>query len=99
MQNRERVVYALLIFIGAIAVFFALIGSDGVPEVRRLQGDIEVIRAEIVELERRQKELFKEITLLRDDPYTIERRAREDLKMLRKDETVILLNKKAGNAE
>jgi cell division protein FtsB len=99
MRNRERAVYALLIFIGVITVFFALVGSDGVPEVRRLQGDIEVIREEIVELERRQKELSNEIMLLRDDPYTIERRAREDLKMLRSDETVILLNMKAGDAD
>jgi cell division protein FtsB len=99
MRKRERIVYATLVLVGIVTAVFALVGSDGVPEVRRLQGDIQEIRQEIADLERQQKELSQQITLMRDDPYTIERKAREDLKMVRKGETVILLNKKAINAD
>ena len=94
MKKRERFVYIVLFLLGLGAMGYALLGSDGVPEVRRLQREIAALRDEIEALEAKQQELTRQVGLMRDDPVTIERKAREELKMVRKGETVILLEKK-----
>ncbi len=72
----------------------AFFGSDGIPEVRRLQRESDDLKAEIKELEDRQTTLSDEASLLTDDKEAIERRAREEFGMVREGETVILLREK-----
>jgi len=100
MAKREHWVWGLLLLAGVVALGFALLGSRGVPEVNRLRGEREHLEMEIQELEQRRDALSREVVRLQDDtrdPMAIERRAREDLGMVRKGETVIMLPEKADD--
>ena len=85
-----------ILVLGAVGILvvagFALTDREqGVPEVLRRRGDRERLQAEIQELRQRRDELEREVIGLRKNPRVIEQRARDDLGMIRKGETVFLL--------
>jgi cell division protein FtsB len=91
LSKQEKCVYVFVAVLCVALVGMALLGSQGVPGVRRLQAERETLKAEIADLEKRQAALTEEVQELRENPKAIERRARQELGMIRDGETVIQL--------
>ena len=69
----------------------SLISDRGLLEVRRKGTEFGKLQAQIQTLEAENIELVQEILSLRSEPYEIERRAREQLKLVRPGEVLLLL--------
>ncbi len=96
MSKRDKLICALF-FAGALG-FCVTALVDAVPEVRRLAREKRGLEQDILAMKAREKDLLREIRALRSgDPRAIERRAREDLGMVRQGETLFLLPE-AGDA-
>jgi len=92
MSRKDRFLCAALVLAAAGFLGVALWGPDGIPEVRRLQGEKADLVRDLAEMGRRERDLVREIRALQAaDPRIIERRARADLGMVRKGETLFLL--------
>lgn len=87
----RRVVLSLLgLGLLALAVH-TLFGEHGYVSLLRQQGEIERMEKEIQRLEEENRRLAEEIQVLKSDPEAVERVAREQLKMARPGEKVIIL--------
>lgn len=87
----RRVVLSLL-GLGLLAlVVHTLFGEHGYVSLLRQQGEIERMEKEIQRLEDENRRLAEEIQVLKSDPEAVERVAREQLKMARPGEKVIIL--------
>lgn len=91
MLRREIVLIVLLVGLSLAFLGLALFGKQGLREVRRLRSERQELATEIERLRERRRELEAEIGALRTDARAIEDRARRDLGMIRKGETVFLL--------
>ena len=89
---------ALFIFILIMSFFF---GDSGIVEIVKAQERIEKLKASIAELEKEKEKLKEEIAELKDNPHALERKAREKLWLMKKNEKVIVIvrnkDKKKGN--
>lgn len=99
LSRNEKIVYAILVLIGLAALSMAVFGKDAMPAIRRLKSEKSELQGEVDTLEKRQEELQKKTKLLQSDPRIMERRAREELGMVREGETVILIPEKGGNGK
>ncbi len=85
------------LFVLGSVVFLVLAGlalgdrDQGLPELLRRRVERQRLQAEIQQLRERRDALSRQVLDLRENPRAIERRAREDLGMIRKGETVFLL--------
>ena len=79
---------ALFIFILILTFFF---GDSGIIEIVGAQRKIAELKNRIVHLEKEKKRLAKEIEELENNPNALERRAREKLWLMTKNEMVIVL--------
>ncbi|NTU60434.1 MAG: septum formation initiator family protein, partial [Deltaproteobacteria bacterium] len=68
-----------------------LLGDQGLREVRRLRSERDRLQSEISQLRERSRTLEKTVQNLRENPDTVAAKARKDLGMVRKGETVYLL--------
>ena len=68
-----------------------LISDRGILEVRRKAQEYGELRAQIETLETKNAQLVREIQTLRSEPFEIERRAREELKLVRPGEIILVL--------
>ena len=98
MDNRS-IVQGMMVRVG-LAVFglltlgtlvLTLISDRGLLEVRRKSAEFAELQAEIQTLETENVQLVQEIRSLRSEPSEIERRAREDLKLVRPGEVILVL--------
>ncbi len=91
---------ALFIFILILSFFF---GDSGIIEIIKAQDRIENLKANITELEREKEKLKEEIAELNDNPLALERKAREKLWLMKKNEKVIVIvrnkDKKKNNRD
>jgi cell division protein FtsB len=69
----------------------SLFGDQGLFAYRSLRGEAVSLRDEVGALKIKQQDLGREIRLLRGDPATIERLARERLGLVKAGEIVIQL--------
>lgn len=72
-------------------VVHTLFGEKGYLALRKQREEIERLQAEIDRLSGENKRLLEEIQALKTDPEAVERVAREQLKMARPGEKVIML--------
>ena len=72
------------------ALVLTLVSDRGLLEVRAKAGRLLKIEQQIQELEAENSSLVKEIRALRTDPLEIERRAREELKLVRPGEVILM---------
>ena len=88
---RRRVAIFLLyaVFIGGSVA--ALFGKGGVIQLLRLHGDLRTARTELSDQRRAVEELRRDVALLKDNPMSRERIAREELGLTRPGEVVFLL--------
>jgi cell division protein FtsB len=87
----EKYWLGLVVTLGVAILAWALFGPQGLREVRRLRTERRELIAEIDRLKAERLGLEKTVARLRRDPRAIESRARDDLGMIRKGETVFLL--------
>jgi cell division protein FtsB len=68
-----------------------LVSDRGLLEVRRKAERLAGLESQIAQLEIENAALIEEIQTLRTDPGEIERRAREDLQMVRPGEVILVV--------
>jgi cell division protein FtsB len=83
-----------------IVVFFLLIliltfffGDSGIFEIMKSQKRIEVLEQRIKELEKTKTALQAEIEALKKNPLALEKKAREKLWLMKKNEKVVVIVK------
>jgi cell division protein FtsB len=94
----RRVLLAVL-GLGLLAlVVHTVFGEKGYVSLRRQQQELERLQGEIQHLEEENRHLIEEIQTLKTDPRAVERVAREELKMARPGEKVIILPSDRGSS-
>jgi cell division protein FtsB len=83
----------LLIFFLLILIIAFIFGDRGLLEIIKTQRQIKLLQQTIKELESEKLKLSKEINLLRENPLALEKKAREKLWLMKKNEKVIVLVK------
>jgi cell division protein FtsB len=96
LNVREKLLVGLLIALGVGALGLALLGDQGLREVRRLQSERNRLQSEITQLREKSRALEKTVQSLRENPEAVAARARKDLGMVRKGETVYLMPERHG---
>lgn len=76
---------ALTLAAGAVT----LDSSSGIRVLTALNGELEKAQAELGQLQQEREALSREVRALEDDPFEIERRAREDQGMIFPGERVL----------
>lgn len=95
---RRRLLLAVL-GLGLLAlVVHTLFGEHGYLALRRQQQQLERLEGEIKRLEGENRRLAEEIRALKTDPRAVERVAREELKMARPGEKIIILPEKPADS-
>ena len=84
----QRTLPIAMLSLAAIAVPVLVFEPAGLPRLRSLERELDGVRAENAELRREIDRLRVEVRELRDDPAAIERIARRELGMVRKNEVV-----------
>jgi cell division protein FtsB len=70
-----------------------IFGDRGFLEIIKTQKQIKALQQTIKELESEKIKLTKEIDMLRENPLALEKKAREKLWLMKKNEKVIVLVK------
>ncbi|GAB4285053.1 MAG: hypothetical protein Kow0092_39240 [Deferrisomatales bacterium] len=91
MHLSDRLCFWLGLALGLTVLAVALFGDQGFREVRRLRAEGRRLAGQVAELEARRDALEAQIRDLTNNPRAIEERARRDLGMIRKGETLFLL--------
>lgn len=95
-STRRKLLLAVLgLGLLALAVH-TLFGEHGYLALRKQQQEIDRLEKEIQRLEKENERLAEEIRALKTDPRAVERVAREELKMARPGEKVIILPERAA---
>lgn len=89
---------ALVVFVLILTFFF---GDSGIIEIIKTRIKIEELRESIAHLEKEKEKLFKEIGELKKNPLALEKKAREELWLMKKNEKVVVIvrDKKKKNKE
>ena len=75
-----------------LAGAYLVVGENGLRQVYRLKTEKTQLQERKVELQQQKEEYLQRIDRLRSDPVAIEREIRKDLKYVRADETVFIVN-------
>jgi cell division protein FtsB len=78
--------FAGLIIIAYMVLIF--IGNNGVQDLNAMKLELSTLKAENEELQQKNIEMHRKIKRLKEDPEFIENIARQELKMIGKDEVV-----------
>ncbi len=78
----------LFVFILVFAFFF---GEGGIVEIIKSRSRIDELNKEISQLETHRDNLLKEIKDLEKNPLALERKAREKLWLMKKNEKVVVI--------
>lgn len=81
---------ALFIFILIMSFFF---GDSGIVEIIKTKNRIETLKKNVAELETEKQKLTKEVADLDKNPLALEKKAREKLWLMKKNEKVIVIVK------
>jgi cell division protein FtsB len=84
----RRTLPIAMLSLAAIAVPVLVLAPDGFPHLQALQRQLADVRADNEQLRRDVARLRVEVARLRDDPASVERIARDELGMVRKNEVV-----------
>jgi len=75
-----------LLVLSIVSVPLAILDEEGLPRYRALRSELAEVRRVDYRLRRDVEQLQREVTRLRSDPQEIERIARDELGMVRRDE-------------
>lgn len=79
---------ALLVLIILVITYYTVFGKRGVLELRKLERTLEEARAKTEEVKSENERLKQEIQRLQSDEQYIEKLARQELGLARKDEMI-----------
>jgi cell division protein FtsB len=96
---QSRGLALLLVFLLFILVLAFVFGDRGIIEIVKTRRQIRVLQATIRELEAQKQKLAKEIEMLQANPSALEKKAREDLWLMKKNEKVVVLVKERKEAK
>ncbi|MBF0329820.1 MAG: septum formation initiator family protein [Nitrospirae bacterium] len=82
---------AIILLYSATTLFF---GDMGFIKFFHLNNTKKKLEAEIVQLEKQNKELKTQVRSLKEDPFYMEKRAREDYGLAQKDEYIFKFDEK-----
>lgn len=88
---QSRWLLLLLVFFLFILVLAFVFGDRGIVEIVRTQKEIKALQLTIRELEAQKEKLTREIETLRRNPLALEKKARQDLWLMKKNEKVVVL--------
>jgi cell division protein FtsB len=91
VSPRRRLLLAAVGLALLALVVHTLFGEKGYLALRQQQQELKRVQKEIQRLEQENRRLVEEIQTLKTDPQAMERVAREQLKMARPGEKVIIL--------
>ncbi len=84
----ERVLPLTILALAAVGAPVMVLSPEGLPRLRTLQKEMAQVRAENAELTRNIEQLQDKVRLLKEDPRTVERLARDELGIVRNTEVV-----------
>ncbi len=87
----ERLLPALILVLAVIGAPLLMFSTQGLPKLRGLEQELSQVRRENEEERRQITFLRQTVRRLKDDPAAVERIARDELGLVRKDEVVLLL--------
>lgn len=90
-SRRFLLIVILFIFVLILAFFF---GEGGIIDIIATQAKIDQLKQRVNTLEKEKQSLIKEIDELTKDPRALERKAREKLWLMKKNEKVVVIIKK-----
>jgi len=88
---QSRGLTLLLIFFLFILILAFVFGDRGIVEIVKTQKQIKSLQQTIKTLEMEKQKLSKEIEMLKENPLALEKKARENLWLMKKNEKVIVL--------
>ncbi|NIR47012.1 septum formation initiator family protein [candidate division KSB1 bacterium] len=95
MKSKKKLLRRLFLGVSLVIVFYLSFGGDySLYKLWKLERKKENLQARIKENQQKQKQLSREIKLLRNDSTYIEKVARERFNMGRKGEKIYLLKEK-----
>ena len=77
----------IFLFVLVLSFFF---GDSGIIEIVKTQKQIDSLKREVTELEKVRDDLKREIQELKENPMALERKAREKLWLMKKNEKVVV---------
>ncbi|HEX7502794.1 MAG TPA: septum formation initiator family protein, partial [Acidobacteriota bacterium] len=96
---QSRGLALLLFFFLFILVLAFVFGDRGIVEIVKTQRQIKDLQLTIRSLEAEKQKLTREIELLRENPLALEKKARENLWLMKKNEKVVVLVKDKEEAQ
>jgi cell division protein FtsB len=96
---QSRGLALLLFFFLFILVLAFVFGDRGIVEIVKTQKQIKDLQLTISGLEAEKLRLTREIELLRKNPLALEKKARENLWLMKKNEKVVVLVKDKEEAK
>ncbi len=93
VNERKKQATVCLTILLVLVLYFAwalLIDDNGIARLLELKKKRAEVIGEIAELQKENVKLNKEITLLKEDPFYIEKHAREEMNLSRPDEYVFI---------
>ena len=95
---QSRGLALLLFFFLFILVLAFVFGDRGIVEIVKTQKQIKELQLTIRNLEAQKLKLNREIELLKKNPLALEKKARENLWLMKKNEKVVVLVKEKEEA-
>jgi cell division protein FtsB len=89
----RRTLPVAMLSLAVVTVPVLVLAPDGLPRLRALQHELAELDAQNDEMRRDVNRLRVEVRRLRDDPARVERIARDELGMVRKNEVVFQFDK------
>ncbi|UCG38120.1 MAG: septum formation initiator family protein [bacterium] len=96
MTHRPRRLAAIMLLTLCLFLLYSALGERGFIRLNQMIRQREDLKARVRGLEESNARLAEQISLLRDDPFTIEYFARTQLGLVRPGETVYILGPAAG---
>lgn len=84
----ERTLPALILVVAAVGAPVMILSADGLPRLRSLEKELAQVHRENGEQKRQIEFLRKGVQSLKDNPDSVERIARDELGLVRKNEVV-----------
>jgi cell division protein FtsB len=84
----ERVLPALILLVAAVGAPVLIFSSEGLPRLRSLEKELAQVNRENTEQHRQIDTLRRTVQGLKDNPTAVERIARDELGLVRRNEVV-----------
>jgi cell division protein FtsB len=90
----ERVLPALILIVAAVGAPIMIFSEEGLPRLRALEKELSQVQHENEEERRQISYLREEVRNLKQNPKAVERIARDELGLVRKNEVVFQFPRK-----